>query len=204
LRREIGLSYDDFVLISVSRISKEKNIDFLVEAHRHLLRKNKNIKLVIIGDGPTFEELKRKASRINNGKSIIFVGKVPWEKIPLYYQTGDVFVTASKTETQGLTVNEALSSSLPVVCIDDDSFKISVMHGFNGFFFKNRKEYINYVCELAGDKKLYATLSKQAKDSSLKFSIKYFGESILNIYKKAISKRKKNIIEKFKEFVYKE
>ncbi len=204
LKKKIGISHDDFVLICISRISHEKNIDFLIDTHKLLVRKNKKIKLLIIGDGPDFDRLKKKASRVNNGKSIIFTGKVPWDDVPLYYQTGDVFVTASKTETQGLTVNEALCSSLPVVCIDDDSFKLSVMDGFNGFFFKNKKEYQDNILTLIKEKKLYTLLSKQAKNSSLKFSTKYFGENILNIYKMAALNKRKNIIEKIKELVVKE
>ena len=69
---------------------------------------------------------------------------VPWSEVAMYYQIGNVFVTASKTETQGLTVIEGMAASLPVVCMEDDSFKIAVIDGYNGMFFKNKREYVKY------------------------------------------------------------
>ena len=198
IKKSVGISNKDIVLLVVSRISKEKSIDFLVDCHKELLKNNKNIKLVIIGDGPMLEELQEKASKIGN---ILFIGKVPWDQIQLYYQLGDIFVTASKTETQGLTVNEALASSLPVVCVEDDSFKLSVIDGFNGYFFKTKKDYVNKINLLADDKTLRTTLSKQAEDYSINFSTKHFGESIIKVYDSAIKKGNKNLIQKIKKIL---
>lgn len=198
LKEENGIKKDDFVLLVVSRISKEKNIQFLITNHKSINKGNKNIKLVIVGDGPILEDLKKKTSKNGN---IIFLGKVPWEDIALYYQIGDVFVTASKTETQGLTVNEALASSLPVVCIEDESYKLSVIDGYNGFFFKNKKEYREKVINLYKDKVLYNNISKQAEDYSSNFSDKHFAESVIKVYKQAISKEKVTFIDKIKNIV---
>lgn len=198
LREENGINKDDFVLLVVSRISSEKNLEFLIANQKSINKINKNIKLVIIGDGPKLNDLKKKALKNEN---IIFIGKVPWEQIAMYYQIGDIFVTASKTETQGLTVNEALASSLPVVCIDDESYKASVIDGYNGLFFKNKREYRDKVINLFEDKVLYKSMSKQAEDSSLNFSEKRFGESIIKVYRQAISKEKVTFMDKLKNII---
>lgn len=132
---------------------------------------------------------------------MIFTGMVPWKDVAMYYQLGNVFVTASKTETQGLTVIEGMSASLPVVCMDDDSFKIAVIEDYNGKFFKNRREYVNAILDLYENREKYNTLSKQALNSSKQFSVKYYGEKILEVYRKAINDTKEPFLSKFKKIL---
>ncbi len=194
LRHKLGIKDDDFVLLLVSRISEEqKNIKFLVDSQKLLNKKYKNIKLLVIGDGPDLEYFKK----ISN-ENTIFTGMIPWNEVAKYYQLGNVFVTASKTETQGLTVIEGMAASLPVICMNDDSFKIAVIEDYNGLFFSNKKEYINDVEKLYKNKDKYITMSKQAFNSSKQFSVKYYGERILDVYNRAISNNKRTIVNKFK------
>lgn len=197
LKESIGIKKDDFVLLVISRISSEKNIDFIIKNHKFINRKNKNIKLVIVGDGPILEDLIKK----NKNDNILFLGKVPWEQVPLYYQLGDVFVTASKSETQGLTVNEALAASLPVVCIEDESYRQSVIDSYNGFVFKNKREYIDRILLLSKDKELYNSFSKQAEDFADNFSEERFARSVLKVYKKAVLKEEKTILDRIRNFI---
>ena len=112
-----------------------------------------------------------------------------------------MFVTASKTETQGLTVIEAMAASLPVVCLDDDSFKIAIIDNYNGLFFKNKKEYINSIFKIYEKKDEYAIMRKHAVLSSKQFSSKYYGERILEVYDKAILEYKKSIVDKIKNII---
>ena len=199
LRKKLGIKENDFVLLLVSRISEEqKNIKFLIDAQKSINKKYKNIKFLVVGDGPDLEYFKK----ISNGNdSIIFTGMIPQDIIAKYYQLGDVFVTSSKTETQGLTVIEAMAASLPIICIEDDSFKIAVINGYNGLFFNNKKEYIKNVYTLYNDKLKYINMSKQAFNSSKQFSVKYYGERILEVYKKAINKKKTTFVDKIRHII---
>lgn len=199
LRNSLGIKQDDFVLLLVSRISDgQKNIKFLLDSQKLINKKHKNIKLLVVGDGPDLESFKKI---YKDNKNIIFTGMVPWEKVPMYYQLGNVFVTASKTETQGLTVIEGMSASLPVVCIDDDSFKLAVIDDYNGLFFKNKKEYIKSIIDLYENKNKYLTMSKQALLSSKQFSIKFYGQKIMEVYNKAILSKKEPLIDKIKNII---
>ena len=199
LRNSLGIKQDDFVLLLVSRISDgQKNIKFLLDSQKLINKKHKNIKLLVVGDGPDLESFKKT---YKDNKNIIFTGMVPWEKVPMYYQLGNVFVTASKTETQGLTVIEGMSASLPVVCIDDDSFKLAVIDDYNGLFFKNKKEYIKSIIDLYENKNKYLTMSKQALLSSKQFSIKFYGQKIMEVYNKAILSKKEPLIDKIKNII---
>ena len=202
LRKSLGIKEDDFVLLLVSRISEEqKNIKFLIDSQKMLNKKYKNIKLLVVGDGPDLEYFKKICK---NDEGIIFTGMIPWTEVSKYYQLGDVFVTASKTETQGLTVIEGMAASLPVICMNDDSFKIAVIEDYNGLFFNNKKEYMKDVLTLYNDKSKYLTMSKQALSSSKQFSVKFYGQKILEVYNKAIDSYKVPIIKKLKNIIKKE
>lgn len=201
LRNKLGITKDDFVLLLVSRISEEqKNIKFLIDCQSNLNKKYKNIKFLIVGDGPDLEYFKKLTS---NNNSIIYTGMVPWSEVAKYYQIGNVFVTASKTETQGLTVIEGMAASLPVVCMNDDSFKIAVIEDYNGLFFKTKREYIKAISTLYEDHKKYITMSKQAVSSASQFSVKFYGQRILEVYKKAIGSKKESLVSKLKKAVKK-
>ena len=99
-------------------------------------------------------------------------------------------MTASTTETQGLTVIEAMAASIPVVCIDDESFRNTVINGINGYLFKNKKEYIKYIEELIDDNKKLKELGKNARKSTDQYSSKYYAESALEVYNKMLKEHK--------------
>lgn len=191
LKKKIGVSSHDKVLTFVGRLGKEKSVDFLINCHKEIVSNHKNAKLLIIGDGPEMDDFVNLTKELKIEKSVIFTGKVPLEDIPLYYQLSDIFVTASTTETQGLTVIEAMAASIPVVCIDDDSFKIAVVDDLNGYFFKNEKEYICVINKILNDSKLLKRLSNQARISSELHSSKFFAEKVLNVYSLAIKAKSK-------------
>lgn len=201
LKKKLGIKKKDFVVMTVSRLAKEKSVDRIINNHKELVKKYSNMKLLIVGDGPDIDKLKDEAKSLGVSDSVIFTGKVPLNDIPIYYQLGNVFVTASKSETQGLTVVEAISSSLPVVAVKDDSFVNSVIEDFNGFVFTDDEKYINSISKLYEDKELYNRLSNQSRLLSADFSSEYFALKVLKVYETAIENYKKDnkkIINKIK------
>lgn len=201
LKKKLGIKKKDFVVMTVSRLAKEKSVDRIINNHKELVKKYSNMKLLIVGDGPDIDKLKEEAKSLGVSDSVIFTGKVPLNDIPIYYQLGNVFVTASKSETQGLTVVEAISSSLPVVAVKDDSFVNSVIEDFNGFVFTDDEKYINSISKLYEDKELYNRLSNQSRLLSEDFSSEYFALKVLKVYETAIENYKKDnkkIINKIK------
>lgn len=201
LKKKLGIKKKDFVVMTVSRLAKEKSVDRIINNHKELVKKYSNMKLLIVGDGPDIDKLKDEAKSLGVSDSVIFTGKVPLSDIPIYYQLGNVFVTASKSETQGLTVVEAISSSLPVVAVKDDSFVNSVIEDFNGFVFTDDEKYINSISKLYEDKDLYNRLSNKSRLLSEDFSSEYFALKVLKVYETAIENYKKDnkkIINKIK------
>ena len=205
IRKKLSLKEDSFNIVFVGRLAKEKNVDLLLNAQKNIVEKSKNINLIIIGDGPDMDEYKKTVSKLKIDNNVIFVGKVPWETVPLYYRLADVFATASRTETQGLTVIEAMAASVAPICIDDESFRNTVIDGLNGKIFNDQEEYEKIVVELYKDRKLLNQLQKQARLNAEIHSSKYYGESVLDVYKHAIEHKQNDnygvigkIVDKFK------
>ena len=203
LKKKYGIKEDDFVIGSVSRVAKEKSIDRIINTFKDVLKRIPNAKLLIVGDGPDKENLEQLTIDIGVDKNVIFTGKAPLEKINIYYQLMDIFVTFSITETQGLTVIEAMASGLPVLAIKDDSFIDSVKHNKNGFLFNKDNEYVDYVYKLYSDKKLYNKQSMESIELAKNHSCISFGEKVLNVYKDTIDNfnKKNNIISSIKDVI---
>lgn len=191
LKKKYGIKEDDFVIGSVSRIAKEKSIDRLIETFKDVLKKVPKAKLLIVGDGPDKEELIKLSKKEKVSDRVIFTGKVDIEKVQIFYQIMNVFVTFSVTETQGLTVIEAMASSIPVLAIKDDSFIDSVKHNKNGFLFNKDNEYIDYLYRLYSDKKLYEKFCMESRELSKNHSCEAFGKDVYNVYLHTIDNYKK-------------
>ena len=192
LRKKYGIKKDDFVVMFVGRLASEKSVDFLIENQVKLIEKNKNCKLIIIGSGPDEEEFKSLARSLGLENNVIFTGKVPWEEIHEYYQMASVFVSASHTETQGLTLLEAMAASVPVVALDDEAFRDVIVDELNGFLFKDDKGYIYSLEKLMNDKKLYNRMCRQARINGEAHSSKYYAEKVLDVYYMALESNGSN------------
>lgn len=203
LKKKYNFSKRDFIAIFVGRIAEEKNVPFLIEVTENIIKEKTNFKLLIIGDGPDKENYENMVKERNLEKNIIFTGKVAWEAIPIYYQLGDVFVSASQSETQGLTIIEAMAASLPALCIDDESFRNTVIDDLNGYLFKDKKECKEIILKLINDKKLLENIQIGARNSAEMHSSKYFAEKVLDVYKLAINNHKPGYREKITNFIRK-
>ena len=191
LKKQYNISTNDFIIGAVGRIAKEKSFDKLIKASKKLINDNKNIKLIIIGDGPELENLKQLSKELGISKNIIFTGKVLYNLIPYYYNLFNIMTSFSTTETQGLTIIEGLSASLPIICIEDDSFKSMVTYGYNGYLFKTESEFQDLVNKIIKDQKLYKEISNNAMKSIYKYSKEVFAKNVLKVYQNAL-KRAKN------------
>ena len=200
LRKKLGLTKKDYVIIFVGRLAEEKNVEFLLNSQKVLQEKIPNLKLLIVGDGPDKEKYEELAKKLEIDKTTIFNGKASWEEIPLYYHCANLFATASTTETQGLTVIEAMATGIPALCIDDESFKGTVVDDLNGKIFKTNKEYEQDVIELYQDKNKYKNISNQARVQAEHCSSRSYAEKVLEVYERAIKTKaeinNKNIINK--------
>ena len=200
IKNKYGINKDDFIILFVGRIAQEKSIDFLIENQSYLVRKNKKCKLMIVGSGPDLDSLKKKAKRL--GKNVIFTGKVPWNEVPVYYNLANVFSTASHTETQGLTVIEAMASSLVVVALNDESFNTVIKDDYDGYLFNDKKQYRSKIENLMKDREKCLLIGQNAYQTALKYSNENYAKSVIKVYELALKGRNINVKRSFFKRAY--
>ena len=135
LKQRFGLKPEEKILIYIGRVSQEKNIEEIIKAMPEYMKRRQNVRFVIVGSGPALEKLENLVLQLGVEKRFVFTGAQPWDIIGLYYRLGDVFVSASKSETQGLTYIEAMASGLPVVARQDKCLEDILVEGWNGYSF---------------------------------------------------------------------
>lgn len=185
-RKKLGIRSNEDVILFVGRLGEEKSVNTLIEAHVSITRTHPHTKLLIVGTGPDLDKFKELARKYGVTKDVIFAGRIPWEEVPKYYQVATLFATASKTETQGLTVIEAMAASLPVVAYDDEAFRDVVVDGLNGHLFQTKKAYKDAVRDILDHPETYEKMCRQARITADQHSSKYFAEQVLDVYNTAL------------------
>ncbi|MDR3075296.1 MAG: glycosyltransferase [Candidatus Methanoplasma sp.] len=185
IRNRHGLT-DEKVVIHVGRVSYEKNIDIPIKAMRHL---PDGVKLMIVGKGPALRDMEEIVRSEGLGDRVIFAGFVPDDELALYYSASDVVVSASRFETQGLTIAEAMACGLPAACSDGRAFLDVVEEGVNGFFFRDTPEQCAEAisrCLGCGE-----TLSANARRTAESYSMETVGKKMESLYEEIIGKSRR-------------
>jgi 1,2-diacylglycerol 3-alpha-glucosyltransferase len=115
LREKLGIEPHETMLLSLSRISYEKNIQAVIQAMPTVLAENPHVKLVIAGGGPYVSDLKKLIADLKIQDAVIMTGMIAPSETALYYKTADFFISASTSETQGLTYLESIASGTPII-----------------------------------------------------------------------------------------
>ncbi len=183
LKKEYNIE-NHFVLTFLGRIAQEKSIDVIINALKEVVKVNKNIKCLIVGGGPQLEELKELVRDDDISQYIIFTGPQSGQLVPAHYHISDVFISASLSETQGLTYIEAMASGIPVIARYDDQLKDVVESGHNGYFFKEENELPELILKMMSID--LSSMKKNALETAKKYSGETFAKKVLEVYKNGI------------------
>lgn len=185
LRQSYGLHEEDYVISYVGRIAQEKSIDIPIEGFRYI--DDPHIKLMIVGGGPQLEDLKHLAETYHLEDKVIFTGAKQRDEVPLYYAMADAFVSASLTETQGMTYIEALASHLPVFARPDEVLDDLVIEDETGYLFEQPEEFAQKVKQfIAMEETKKQALRDQARSVVNKYDSNMFYTKVLSVYYQAI------------------
>ena len=146
---------------------------------------------MIVGDGPAREQLQKKVSDMNMSEKIIFTGMVPPAEVHKYYQSADIFVSASTSETQGLTYIEAAANSLPLLCRYDECLNNVIVQGENGFAYKDENEFLRALDALLSSTDDLIAMGKRSEAVAEQFDKKIFAERVMRVYTSAIENKKR-------------
>jgi len=187
LRQHFGLKAEDKVILYLGRISKEKNIAEIIEAMPEYMRTRDQVRFLIVGGGPEMENLKQTVAEQKMQDKIIFTGPQPWDNIGLFYQLGDVFVSASQSETQGLTYIEAMAAGLPVVARKDKCLEDILEPGWNGFDFTDRNGLMDGLDAVFFNKN-NTPFGKNARYKVRKYSSEEFARNVEGVYEEVMQR----------------
>lgn len=184
LRRRYGIQPGDRVLVSASRLSQEKNVDFLLAATDVLRRRSTQaFRCLIIGEGEERQRLQDGIHKLGLAEVVTLVGAVPPDDMAGYYQLADVFVFASQSETQGMVILEAMAAGLPVVAVRSSGIDDVVQQGRNGY--KTAADIDQWVAAaqcLIEDDALRARMARCAADTASRHTVDRFAAQVSATY----------------------
>jgi len=185
LKEKYGIDTDKKIMLTVGRLGKEKNISEIISYMGDLLAMKSDIQLAIIGDGVYRNQLEALVKKNKLEKSILFTGMIPHDELDEIYQLGDLYVNASISETQGLTILEAMSNGLPIVCREDKSYHNMLRPNQNGLFYQNKSTFIQSTSKILNDDIFRTKLSKESSIIMMDYTQASFAKKIEMLYKQS-------------------
>lgn len=189
-RRRYQIPDDVMIACFVGRLGHEKSVDVLLDYWARTITPEDKIMLCIIGGGPVQEELEQQAKDLGIGSMVVFTGAVPHDQMPPYYASCDVYVTASLSDTNSISMLEGMATGLPVLRRYDalNENVDQVRDGVNGYIF-------NFPEEMAAELRRIKNLSPEQLSilkASVIESVKRSGAEALanytyNVYRKAMA-----------------
>ncbi len=162
LRQQLGVQDEELLVILVTRLAAEKNIDLAFTAFRQIQQHVPDARFVLVGDGPERKRLQAEHP------DCLFVGMQHDKGLAAYYASADLFLYPSSSETFGLVVIEALASGLPVVAYDYAATALYIQHMLNGMAipFNDETAFCQAAVKLATDHALRQTLAAEARKTA--------------------------------------
>ncbi|MBQ6449775.1 glycosyltransferase [bacterium] len=189
LSKKLQLPADKRFVVTIGRVSQEKNLRGLLRVWQQVVAQHPEAHLVAIGGGPDLMAIKAYAHDLELDNAVTFVGDVPHENILSdgYYELGDFFVTASLSETQGMTSVEAQIYGLPVVAYHSKGLPFVV--GEAGVMVPENDEtsMVKAIIDLLEDENHLQTLREKLLLNLARFDINTTTERMLNAYQLAIT-----------------
>lgn len=185
-RLKYGIALDRPMLLYVGRVAFEKNINFLLEMTKILIEKRPDVLLVVTGEGPAEASLHKLAKTLGLENNIKFIGYLDRStELNACYESADVFVFASKSETQGLVLLEAMAQGTPVVAIAELGTASILIEGKGALIANdNTLEFAERVHQLLIYPEQRFELGRRAKTYALeKWTAKLQAERMIHFYK---------------------
>lgn len=183
LREQLGLA-DVPVLLSLSRVAYEKRIDKVIDAMPAIVEACPEVVLLVVGDGPAREDLEKQTRELQMQDHVRFIGEVDHSEVPDYYRAADIFVSASDSESQGLTYIEALAAGRKVVAFAGEYTNSLLDDPAIGTTFTAQSELVHQVVNYL--KHPQAFDDPAPREVKLRaISADLFGDRVLKVYQDA-------------------
>ncbi len=194
IRKQYHIPQDATVACFVGRLGREKSVDVLLRFWAQEMRPQDNMRLLIIGDGPEKEPLEQLAQQLGITDTVIFTGKVLHPDLPPYIHTCDIYVTASLSDTNSISMLEGMAGGLPVLQLYDELNADQVTDGVNGYMFRDAAEMgqrLRQIRDMEPEElqKLKTSVIQSVKNSGAQTLANYIQTIYYNIYQKQPPKK---------------
>ena len=165
-RDSLGFGDEDVVAVYLGRVGHEKDIRGLTQAFVAAAERCEQLKLLVLGDGPALGEMRSKISESEMVERVHFAGLVPHDEAPDLLAAGDLFVTASTSETFPLVVIEAMAAGLPVLGVESPGVGEIIEDGSNGLIAEDAGSLAEAMVRIASDSGYRARLATRAREDA--------------------------------------
>lgn len=180
MRQKNGLKENDFILIYVAEINKNKDQEFIIDILPALREEIPEIKVLFVGKGPKQEELKRKVEKLGLKSVVRFLGyRTDTAEL---YQMADIVVSASRREGLGLNLIEGMASGLPIVARDNRGHREIVVSEKEGELFRDGEGFRKAVLELYCHPERRKEIGEHNVEVAKKFSLEKSRAKMAEIY----------------------
>lgn len=177
------------LLVTVARLSPEKNVAFIIRAMAELkARGAPPFRLMVLGDGEERAALEALTRDLGLDDEVTMLGDVPATQVPAHLCIADVFVFASAAETQGMVVLEAMAAGLPVVAVNSSGIDAFVEHRRTGYVApETLATWTDALHALLVDGTERRAMGAAARDVAGRYSLEAFSANVAGIYETAIA-----------------
>lgn len=181
-RLALGIENDRFVLLNLGRLGTEKRVEELLCLFADARKENPSLIFLIVGDGPARKQLIKQCDELGITDSVIFTGMVDPKQVHCYYQLADLFVSASTSETQGLTYVEAAANGLPLLCREDPCLQDVLLLGQNGYTYSDERGFMDALLYIVSDSKWRESAGLKSRELASRFDKLIFADSVESVY----------------------
>ena len=188
IRKKYNIDITKPKLIYVGRVDPEKSINISIDAFYEVVKNIPDVEFLIVGDGIDRDNLKNQVANLGIESKVKFLGRVMPPDLQQIYRAGDVFVTASETETQGIVLIEAAATGLPLVAVDAGAVRELCQNKKNGILCQpgDVKGIARAIIKILSDKELKARYGKESLEIAKKHDLNYTLSRFEEIYQTAI------------------
>ena len=181
LRKELEIKKEDIVFTYVAELNKNKNQIILIRMIEELKKKNKNVKLLLVGDGVYMKKYKKEVEKRKLQNNIMFLGKR--KDVPEILFITNVYVASSKREGLPLNIMEAMYMRLPIVATNNRGHRELIDNNLNGYLIENEVSgFVKKIKEIIKNKKLIKEFGKNSYKKSLNYIDKKVIKEMEEIY----------------------
>jgi phosphatidylinositol alpha-mannosyltransferase len=177
-------------ILFVSRLEKRKGLNYLLAAYKQVKEEIPDCRLIIVGPGTRLRGKYERYVARNHLRDVFFIGFVPYDELPRYYQTADVFCApAIGSESFGIILLEAMAMGKPVVASSIEGYANVVSHGVDGLLVPpaDKDSLARALISLLGDRSLRQEMGARGRAKALEHSWERIARRVFDYYARVLS-----------------